>query len=287
MKYIAFLLTVVFVIVGLTGCGGNKETPTDAAGFPTPSQTDSFISAPASEESKAAVQETAVSSQAPTEGNTSAQPKQATGSKTPGVTSSAVAQENKQPVSSKADQQTQGDIAVFLPEFKSEAALNDWLLGKSDAFSEERSQMLSTHADGSSIFYYKPAELLKETEYKVKSIEVEKGTITYIFDEVDSTDYQDFVWVVVWKEDTQYRRNTYEEHKQKWLDQDDRYYVTNINGIEYVCFRNAFDKTVVNWIQFDRYFTAYFAPGYFEQIDQVLPLLKLEKVTLRTDTVNE
>ena len=286
MKYIAFLLTVIFVIAGLTGCGGNKETPTDAAGSPTPSQTDSFISDQASEESKAAVQETAVSSQAPTEGNTSAQPKQETDSKTPGVTSSAAPQENKQPVSSKADQQTQGDIAVFLPEFKSEAALNDWLLGKSDAFSEERSQTLSTYSDGSSIFYYKPAELLKKTEYRFKGVEIDGGAFIYRFDEWGDIGYVSFVRFSLGGE-KESASEMFVKIKQKAEEKDERYCVKTVDNIEYACFHNNFDNTFIVWQQFGQYHTATFAPGYFEQIDQVLPLLKLEKVTLRTDTVNE
>lgn len=294
MKYIAFLLTVVFVIAGLTGCGGDKATPTDAAGSPTPSQTDSFISAPASEESKAAVQETAVSSQAPTAGNTSAQPKQATGSKTSGVTSSTVSdvtrdtQVSSSSAAFKDAEQTQECEIREYPTFSNEAAMKSWLLSKTDS-TEERAHILSAISSNSTICYYRP-NVGSSDVYVFQDVEVHtpSGTANYRYNYInEKLPYEQCTLTVTVTWTAENTINGFNDLKQRLLKNEANCYTSTVDSIEYLYYHNVkSDATVIRWMQYGTEHAAILI-GHFEQIDQVLPLLKLEKVTLRTDTVNE
>jgi hypothetical protein len=133
---------------------------------------------------------------------------------------------------------------------------------------------------------YKPV-IFNSSLYKLTSISYETGGYRYIFDEVTNNDYHDFLWINVNNEKIPQLQEYFEKHKQKWLNHDERYFSATVDGIEYACFHNSSDQTYVSWQQFGKYHTAYVAPGYFERIEEVLPLLKLEAVKLRTDTVTQ
>jgi hypothetical protein len=192
-----------------------------------------------------------------------------------------------EPVNSKEDTHTNNeDMAYEYPSFTTENQFKNWLLGNNDAFVEERGEALNTLSDGNTVTYYKPV-IFNSSLYKLTSISYETGGYRYIFDEVTNNDYHDFLWINVNNETIPQLQEYFEKHKQKWLNHDERYFSATVDGIEYACFHNSSDQTYVSWQQFGKYHTAYVAPGYFERIEEVLPLLKLEAVKLRTDTVTQ
>ncbi len=190
---------------------------------------------------------------------------------------------------SKQDDVVTADIDIDnTPKFSSETAFRNWMLTNNteDQFTDERNILLSVMTAGDQIVYYRPIVGTGNNLLQLDRIKLAGATLIYYYRFVDET-YSDLELQISCYMDDSFKEN-YLEAVKDLETQVYGYICTNVNNHDVLYRDNQHGATVFLWQQFGGYICATLeGENHADMVQDVLPYLNLEKVTLRTDTVTQ
>ncbi len=283
-KLLALLIGLLIFSVVFTGCGTPVETPTNVES--NAEQTAGDIVQPEEQQEDAMEENDTVSvvSKVEENGDKQAVSKETQTEKEPVETASK--ETSKITTSKVVDQPNENADAVAnpTPEFASVAALQNWILSKDDTnqFAQDKQALLSTMANGSQIVYYRPAIGNGNDVLQLERVSASHGVLRYNYEFVDDTDDELELQISCYMDDTQ--KEFYEEIKEDAKNNVGGYILKKQNNIDVIYADNQHGATMFCWPQFGGYILAYLeGENHADKVQEVLPYLNLEKVTLRTD----
>lgn len=285
MKKLLVLLSVVLIFsVVFTACGTPAESPTDVES--NIEQTAGDVVQPEEQKEDAEEENDTAFVASKTEENNKKDvvSKETQTEKKPVETAS---KETSETTTSKVvDQLNENADAVAnpTPEFTSVAALQNWMLSKndSDQFAQDKQDLLSTMATGNQIVYYRPAIGNGNDVLRLERVKASHGVLHYYYQFVDNT------YNVLELQISCYMDDSFKENYLEALDDLEKqvygYISAEVNNHQ-VLYRDTNNgKTAFLWQQFGGYMVAFIkGENHADKVQEVLPYLNLEKVTLRTD----
>ncbi len=197
--------------------------------------------------------------------------------------------ETSQPTASKVveqpnEQENAEAVANSRPEFTTVTALQNWMLSKNDTdqFAQDKQALLSTMANGNQIVYFRPAIGNGNDSIQLEKVVASNGVLHYYyrFEDVEYSDLE--FWVACYLNDS-YKSN-YIEAIKDLENQVYGYLCTNVNNHDVLYRDNQHGATIFLWQQFGGYIRASLkGENHADKVQEVIPYLNLEKVTLRTD----
>ncbi len=308
MKYIISFILILYLIFTLfTACGEALESPTDAVA----SVVESVVNKEVAVDENSAVsqqEEAVVSKEEPQE-----EPAQTVSSKTPAPSGSSKASVSSAPSKtpskpvvsqtpsvSKPAQNTDApvaDIIVEYPTFTGESSLKNWLIGNhSDYFADKRNDMLSTMGNKGNVTYYRPSIPTNHSLFTLSQVEVHtpSGGMNYFYNGIGEE--SELVVLVNNRDATaqgfgKIEANRYAQIKSYCLENALKLPEGSVakhvsfSDMDFYCQYNSNrDNTTIVWQQFGLYQTATLQ-GHFDQIEEIIPLLYLQKVTVDNSAV--
>ena len=182
------------------------------------------------------------------------------------------------------DKNTHEDIKQEYPTFKSEVALQKWLKGESDSFEEDRAIVLNNAKQENVVTYARP-KISKDDNYSlnVTHIETNQGvsTLCYSYAPKIKSHSTSSISVFVRSHEVAALRESHEDAKKDANGEKEYYQSVRHGSIDYYYGYNPIlDSFVIYWEQFGFIHSA-IAEHVYEQIDQIIPLLELEQVTVK------
>ena len=273
MKKIYIILIVLAVLCSVVGCSQNKETPTNVI-----SQGDSLIETVVSELETSPVSDVV-------KNEASEQDKKeedsAVNNTVTQKTQNSVKSESKEEVMSfdTDDLQTEEDIIQEEVKFASEAELINWLKNQENPENQFSVDALATMQRENTITYLKPKVSEDSSLVELVEIGIDSASIHYCYRFLGEDTYSLTVFNCL----TDFDNEVYIRYQERVSNGKENYYYTEVNEIEYYYMRNEKeDATVIRWMQGDIPQVALLY-GHFEQIDEILPLLELQQVTVQTN----
>ena len=197
--------------------------------------------------------------------------------------------ETSQPTASKVveqpnEQENAEAVANPTPEFTTVTALQNWMLSKNDTdqFAQDKQDLLSTMATGNQIVYYRPTIDSGNDSLTLKKVTASHGVLRYYYEFTDEA-YRDLEFSVSCYLDDSFKTNYLEAVKD--LDNQVYGYIcTNVNNHDVLYRDSQHGATIFLWQQFGGYIRASIkGENHADKVQEVLPYMNLEKVTLRTD----
>ena len=269
MKKLLFIMVSFALVFSFLGCSNGEETPTDIS-----SVVDLQMVEPQSQEAgEPKVEITAeslVESQIQKlESAVVSQKENTTGS----------VDEGEPIVSTIVNPSTAEDEPVEENlEFTTEAQLKNWFKNGTQVANAVSPEALQIMQQGSAITYLRPAISSDNGLVTLEKITVESSSFGYRYRFLQGEPTE--MLIVAHHEDIV--QPFYKEFETKLAQGKENYFRTTVNGIEYLYMRNATaDAVVLVWKQNDVVQSANF-DGHYDQINEILPLLKLESVTVQT-----
>ena len=177
------------------------------------------------------------------------------------------------------------DIGTDLdPEFTKLSEMKNWLLSKddNDQFSEDKKVVLSKMSDGNQIVYYQPTLREGNDLLKLDKIKVSGSTLIYFYHFVDK-DYDDLQLKISCYMDDSFK-DSYTEAVDDLEKQIYGFISAEVDGHQVLYRDNQHGVTSFRWQQFGGYIAASLkGENQADKVQEVLPYMNLEKVTLRTD----
>ncbi len=177
------------------------------------------------------------------------------------------------------------DIGTDLdPEFTTLLSMQNWLLSKDDGdqFWEDKQVVLSTMLNGNQIVYYRPMIGMGNDSIELDRIKFSGSTLIYYYRFID-TAYNDLQLRVSCYMDDSFKEN-YLEAVSDLETKVYGYVSAEVNNHQVLYRDNQYGATVFTWYQFGGYIRATLeGENHADKVQEVLPYLNLEKVTLRTD----
>ncbi|MBR3843958.1 MAG: hypothetical protein IKM39_00450 [Clostridia bacterium] len=282
-KNVFSLVTMIILSLLFTACGIPAESPTDVA----ESKLEQTIV-----KTKGEMQEEKemVSSVPAVEENETGKEENHKDNKTESVVKGSVKEEvtTSQSVETTAQEDNdgeQGEKVSALPVFTSESALRNWLKTGAGRNSVEANLMNGIQSRGN--YYYRPIIDEKNDLVSFRSLTVNELTWSYHYDfhdeEVSKSEMSGLIINVSY---TDFDNKNYEWSRQKVLAKEEGRFSKTVNGIEYFGFHNTEYGNDVTVIRFKQNGIPHSASiyGHFDQLDEILPLLKVERVNF---TVND
>ncbi len=198
---------------------------------------------------------------------------------------------NSKPAASSQPAATTGtaDLVRHIPTFSSEADFRQWLVKGDGSFETERQAAVAQMATGNTIRYYSFPALLNSQLLTLKQIDWEPNATdpAYCFRWADSTSTKSTINVTAFVFEPEYGKKMLEKDQQNIDDGEEGWGKKTVNGIEYYYYQNPNGYAcVIDWKQ-DGCYACVLMHDYTDRMDQLLPLLTIEPVTLRTDVVTE
>ncbi len=166
------------------------------------------------------------------------------------------------------------------PLFNTESAFVNWLKAAGTEYQEEWADVMNNVSHGNQIRYFKPA-FTASNECTLRYVRViSKNTVEYHYDHGLNPWPDANLLIAVSIGDDTFKKEQFLQGKQEYLQGKPARYSVTVDNIAYVYYYNEdFESAVVYWEQFGKYHSANIlrTPN---QLDQILPLLKLEQVTV-------
>ncbi len=194
------------------------------------------------------------------------------------VVSSQSVTKSKQDENSNSSYQC--DIVIEHPTFTTEKELKNWFLGNGPAsYEKDLPKALSALSDSKTLAYYRPLEALETKGFHLDKIEMQAstGNLTYTYG-LKNSDAKLLVCADNSPDDAIQRayKAILADYQAK-LENASSY---THEGITYYCdYSPKAKQTIVLWKQFG-YARMASVVGYDEPIEELIPLLKIEQVTL-------
>lgn len=274
MEKIYVVILVLTILFSVVGCSQSNETPTDMI-----SKGESLVETGVSE-----LETSPVSDVVKNEVTEQDEKEESSAAK------NTVSQKNKNSMVSHIEEdamssvvenlQTEEDIVVPEdPKFANLAEFEKWLKNQKNTENHFSADALTTMQQGNTLVYLKPNVLSENTSLVFSRIKASADYLFYFYQFADSTD-EFRVTVSLGGEDLQ---ELYDLLKKNATEGKKDYYCTERNGITYYYKKQDLaDGTVFSWEQYGKTHAAKIA-GHFEQIDEILPLLELQQVTVQTN----
>ena len=197
--------------------------------------------------------------------------------------------EKEDTTSSDSSDSEQGDWAANpRPRFKTIPELQNWMLSQdnNDQFAEEKQELLSQMTNENQMIYYRPTLGNGNDLLRLSKVKVEGGVLYYYYRFVDER-YSNLRFNISCYMDDSFEGGYIE--MQKALENKAYGYASaKIENHDVIYRDNQTGATVFVWPQFGGYiFAKLTGKNHAEKVQEVLPYLNLEKVTLRTDLVTQ
>ncbi len=181
------------------------------------------------------------------------------------------------------DQNSYEEIKDDVPVFKSDVEFQKWLKGETISFEDARKVVLNT-AKENAVTYARP-KISKDDNYRFNEILVEANqgfsTICYRYVPKVKNHSLSSVSIHAHSHDNASLRKSYEDAQKDANGEKEYYQYVRHGSIDYYLeYNSVLDSFVIYWEQFGFIHTA-IADHVYEQIEQILPLLELEQVTVK------
>ncbi len=263
MKKLLLILVSLALVLSFAGCSQGEETPTDVS-----SVADVQTAAPQSQEAGEIKVDTTV------EASVESKPQKTESVAVSGESEKTVV---STPVSNDKNEQENMIVEEDL-EFSTEAQLKNWFKNQTQVENAVSAEALQTMQQGNTITYLRPGISSSNELVSLDKIIVELSTINYHYRFGEAETSELFIAAHTIDFDQAFY-NGFETNLNKGKE---NYFRTTVNGIEYLYMRNvSSDSAVFVWKQNDVVHSALLY-GHYDQINEILPLLKLETVTVQT-----
>jgi len=274
-KALSVILAIMLFAVCFTACSESPaETKTDAKPV---ENANSVVVSQAEGSADDTVQPTPEASQ-PQQNSAPAQQQEQTNE--PSLPTQQPASTPNQPTTTVTPEEIHGDIAREYPTFVSEQALQTWLKQGSGQYEKERTDILQ-QANSQKFIYLRPACDLSQygelTRIKANAVNQE---ISYYYQVNNSASIEIFSY---WTNSAEDLYLFFKDHAEK----KGGIYSIEANDIQYYYVKGGAFSSVV-WQQYGFTHSA-FVHQNRDKIEEIIPLLKLEQVTvnLNSDHVTE
>ncbi len=287
-KMLALLIGLLIFSVVFTGCGTPVETPTNVESNAEQTAGDIVQSEEQQEDAIEENDTVSVASKTVENNDKDVVSKETQTEKEPVETASKVTSKTTAlKVIEKESDDNDADIgtdADSLPVFNTVTAMQNWLLSGEDStqFSENRELALSTMLSGNKIVYYRPTIEPENDLLVLDKVKISGSTVYYCYHFVDKA-YDDIELKISCYMDDSFKEN-YLEALDDLEKQVYGYASAEVNNHQVLYRDNQFGTTNFLWQQFGGYIYASLkGENHADKVQEVLPYLNLEKVTLRTD----
>ncbi len=283
-KMFIMLIGILVISMIFTACGAPVETPTNVESSLAQTAESVVQSEEQQEDAMEENDTVSVASKTVENNDKDVVSKETQTEKEPVETASK--ETSKTTTSKVVDQPNENADAVAnpTPEFTSVAALQNWMLSKDDTdqYAQDKQALLSTMATGNQIVYYRPAIGNGNDAWQLERVSASHGVLHYYYKFVDDA-YNDLQLVISCYLDDSFKEN-YLEALDDLEKQVYGYASAEVNNHQVLYRDNQFGTTNFLWQQFGGYIYASLkGENHADKVQEVLPYLNLEKVTLRTD----
>lgn len=288
-KQLICLLTICLLLTCFTACGQQKVTVTQTN---TPPVTEDVVSAEQQVSSVESKPEQANKTESSSKVSTNDNKPQATVSTSP-VASAGSSQNTVVNQAQEKDPTTEnlenGDTNCAIPDyptFTSLKDLKDWFQSGTQ-WAEDRANVMRQYTTDAITTYYRPSIPENHPLFTLDYVEIHTptGQIAYYYSFVDKSIDESLsgVGLSVAVLPTSY--DPYTTNYYKFLDcvnrSEEGYSLVQADGIPFICrYNKEFNSTRIYWMQNEVVHAAVIY-GYHDQLDQIIPLLELEQVTVK------
>ena len=292
----SWLLSILLCMVLLVGCAAAPATVTPTE---TPTSSVQATASPAAKQTAVVDQTTEPAEQQPEEQpakadqKSTAKPAQkaAVNTETNKKQNATTEKASSNTTKKEETQSTALCLPYQVPRFESEQTFRQWLINGDGNFEAERQASVAQLASGKSLRYYTFPALLNSSLLTLEKVQLEQNATfpAYSLRWADSTSAKNVMNVVAYISDDKALGDEMLARDQEKIDAgEEGWGKKTVNGIEYYYHQDTSITSggSVHWKQYGLYGFAllYYYP---ERMDQLLPLLTIEPVTLRTDVVAE
>ncbi len=298
-KIVVLLIGILVFSIVFTACGTPAETPSDVdstieqtVGVATQEKQEDIQQENNEQQEDTAGEKEAGSTTTKVEGSSveAVPSKESKAEQKPVETASKVTSKTTaSKVVEQPNEKENADVpANPTPEFTTIATLQNWMLSQNstDQFAQDRQDLLSTMVTGNQIVYYRPVIGNGNDLLQLDNVAASHGVLRYFYGFIDE-EYQDLqLRISCYMDDTE--KEFYNDIKTNVQNNVDGCILVNVNDHDIVYYDNQYGVTVFCWQQFGGYIYASLkGENHADKVQDVLPYLNLEKVTLRTDTVTQ